>query len=282
MSTILISYRREDTADVIGRIYDRLIRQIWPRDRLQVCRFEFPRVTIFGSIWTNQWLNATCSCGDWTGLGKETGQSRRVPGLMIHEDFVRIEIESALKCQIQVTPVLGNGPQSRRLSGSQSFGGRALRSHRRSSGSIPFLLPTVYTHFLIFCCTGKPHARHSAVRETTPTTANSPRSDAGAACCDRRLVAHIPHATGTGTARSFIEHIGAIGKGIEGLGDGATRRERQREPVVAGGRDALCDERGGRGSCPHCGRDVCGAVSEQAWRPGTPAPSSSPDEIVLL
>jgi hypothetical protein len=28
MSTILISYRREDTADVIGRIYDRLIQQI--------------------------------------------------------------------------------------------------------------------------------------------------------------------------------------------------------------------------------------------------------------
>jgi hypothetical protein len=51
MSTILISYRREDTADVIGRIYDRLIQQF---GRETVCKDvnSVSLVTIFGSIRT--------------------------------------------------------------------------------------------------------------------------------------------------------------------------------------------------------------------------------------
>ena len=54
-------------------------------------------------------------------------------------------------------------------------------------------------------------------------------------------VSHVPNATGTWAARSFVEHPCAIGEGIEGLGDGVARGECQREAVVASGRDSLCN-----------------------------------------
>lgn len=50
--------------------------------------------------------------------------------------------------------------------------------------------------------------------------------------------------------------------------------------MVAGRGGSLRDAGGCRGACPHGGRDVCRAVSEQTDRPGAQATSYSRDEIV--
>ena len=117
MSKILISYRREDSADVTGRIYDRLIQQ-------------FGRETVFKDvdsiplgvdfrIYLDEQV-AKCEVflavigRDWMKNMGSTGKTR----LDDPRDFVRIEIESALKRQIPVIPVLVSGatiPPAKRL-----------------------------------------------------------------------------------------------------------------------------------------------------------------------
>ena len=117
MSKILISYRREDSADVTGRIYDRLIQQ-------------FGRETVFKDvdsippgvdfrIYLDEQV-AKCEVflavigRDWMQSMGSTGRTR----LDDPKDFVRIEIESALKRQIPVIPILVSGasiPPAERL-----------------------------------------------------------------------------------------------------------------------------------------------------------------------
>jgi len=108
MSKILISYRREDSADVTGRIYDRLIQQ-------------FGRETVFKDVDSiplgvdfRMYLDEQVGKCDvflavigrnWMKAKGRNGKSRlEDPG-----DFVRIEIEWALKRQIPVIPVLVSG-----------------------------------------------------------------------------------------------------------------------------------------------------------------------------
>ncbi|UVT19000.1 MAG: cadherin-like beta sandwich domain-containing protein [Nitrospira sp.] len=108
MSTILISYRREDSADVTGRIYDRLIH-------------EFGRALVFKDVDSipygidfRKYLDeqvAKCEVflavigPNWIRKRGTKGKSK----LEDPTDFVRIEVESALKRQIPVIPVLVNG-----------------------------------------------------------------------------------------------------------------------------------------------------------------------------
>jgi hypothetical protein len=105
---IFVSYRRDDSADIAGRIYDRLVKAF---DKKSVFKdvdsippgFDFRDVLndavkncdIFLVIIGNQWL----------GL-KNTDGSRRIddPG-----DFVRFEIETALGRKIPVVPILVQG-----------------------------------------------------------------------------------------------------------------------------------------------------------------------------
>ena len=120
MSKIFISYRREDSADVTGRIYDRLIQQ-------------FDRVAIFmdvdsiplGVDFRIHLDEQVAKCEvflavigrDWMQHMGSTGKIR----LDDPVDFVRIEIESALKRQIPVIPVLVSGasiPPAERLPAS--------------------------------------------------------------------------------------------------------------------------------------------------------------------
>ena len=117
MSKILISYRREDSADVTGRIYDRLVQKFGQgavfkdvdsiplgvdfRTFLdeQVAKCEV-FLAVIGRVWMQD-------------LGS-TGRTR----LDDPRDFVRIEIESALQGQISVIPVLVGGasiPSAERL-----------------------------------------------------------------------------------------------------------------------------------------------------------------------
>ena len=108
MSKILISYRREDSAHVTGRIYDRLTQQ-------------FGRTAVFKDVdsiplgidfrtYLDQQI-AKCDVflaiigRHWMKPQGQKGRSR----LADPADFVRLEIEAALKRQIPVIPVLVEG-----------------------------------------------------------------------------------------------------------------------------------------------------------------------------
>jgi formylglycine-generating enzyme required for sulfatase activity len=120
MSKILISYRREDSADVAGRIYDRLIQQFG-----QEAVFKDVDSIPFGVDFRIHLDAQVAKCEvflavigrDWMKKRGSKGKSRlEDPG-----DFVRIEIESALQRQIPVIPVLVSGasiPPAERLPAS--------------------------------------------------------------------------------------------------------------------------------------------------------------------
>ena len=120
MSKILISYRREDSADVTGRIYDRLIQQFG-----QEAVFKDVDSIPLGVDFRIYLDEQVAKCDvflavigrDWMRAGGRKGKSR----LDDPRDFVRLEIESALKRQILVIPVLVGGasiPVAERLPAS--------------------------------------------------------------------------------------------------------------------------------------------------------------------
>jgi hypothetical protein len=115
-----ISYRRYDSADVVGRIYDRLVAA-YGADQIFKDVDNIPIGEDFRKI-----LNeAVTSCAvllvvigrDWLTVTGEQGQRRLDdPG-----DFVRIEIEAALSNDIPVVPLLvreASMPREEDLSGS--------------------------------------------------------------------------------------------------------------------------------------------------------------------
>lgn len=117
MSKILISYRREDSADVTGRIDDRLVQQ-FGREAVFVDVDSIPLGVDFRKHLDEQVSKCDVFLAvigpDWDGSTHNRGKSR----LEDPRDFVRIEIESALKRQIPVIPVLVRGakiPTAERL-----------------------------------------------------------------------------------------------------------------------------------------------------------------------
>ncbi|MBV8858424.1 MAG: toll/interleukin-1 receptor domain-containing protein [Acidobacteria bacterium] len=127
---IFISYRREDTADITGRIYDRLT-------------YKYGAPAVFkdvdsippGSDFRKYLDSKIKECavvlvvvGDgWLKKDPATGATR----LENPHDFVRIEIESALKREIPVIPLLVEGaswpPQEKLPEGMQEFVYRQAR-----------------------------------------------------------------------------------------------------------------------------------------------------------
>ncbi|MBX3303410.1 MAG: SUMF1/EgtB/PvdO family nonheme iron enzyme [Nitrospira sp.] len=105
MTKILISYRREDSADATGRIDDRLVQQ-FGRQAVFMDVDSIP----FGVDFRRYLDEQVAKCDvflavigpDWMGPKDSQGKTR----LEDPRDFVRIEIESALKRQIPVIPVL--------------------------------------------------------------------------------------------------------------------------------------------------------------------------------
>jgi formylglycine-generating enzyme required for sulfatase activity len=108
MSQVFISYRRDDSADVAGRIYDRLVHRYGPDNvfkdvdniplGIDFRRFlgeAVGRCRVLLAIIGRQWLHVAGPAG---------GRRLDDPG-----DFVRLEIEAALRRDIPVIPVLVSG-----------------------------------------------------------------------------------------------------------------------------------------------------------------------------
>jgi hypothetical protein len=108
IDNIFISYRRSDSADVTGRIYDRLIQQ-FGRDKVFKDVDSIPLgvdfrkhlnqvvsgCNILLAVMGNQWLET-----------KDSQSKRRIDN---PRDHVRIEIESALQSGVPVIPTLVRG-----------------------------------------------------------------------------------------------------------------------------------------------------------------------------
>ncbi|MGH6833187.1 MAG: toll/interleukin-1 receptor domain-containing protein, partial [Methyloceanibacter sp.] len=116
MATIILSYRREDTELMVGRICDRL-RDHYGRDSVMMDIDSIP----YGLDFRKHIREALKRCDlmvaiigpRWAALN-EQGQSR----LADDTDWIRIEIEAALAKDVPVIPVLVNGaamPKTREL-----------------------------------------------------------------------------------------------------------------------------------------------------------------------
>lgn len=102
---IFISYRRDDSADVTGRIYDRLVAQ-FGRENI----FKDVDSIPFGVDFKEHLTEAVQQCAiqlvvigrDWLNITDVNGRRR----LDDPRDFVRIEVEAALSRKIPVIPLL--------------------------------------------------------------------------------------------------------------------------------------------------------------------------------
>ncbi len=110
MSGIFISYRRSDSPDATGRIYDRLVAEF---GKAQV--FKDVDSIPLGRDFRGHLNDIVGTCGvmlaivgpHWTEARNPAGQQR----LEDPDDFVRIELETALARDIPVVPVLvGHAP----------------------------------------------------------------------------------------------------------------------------------------------------------------------------
>src|SRR5215469_5399031 len=105
---IFISYRREESAANAGRLYDRLSDQ-FGESRVFM---DVDSIAI-GADFTEAIIGAVSGCDillaligrDWLTITDSTGE-RRIDN---PEDWVRLEIETALQRDIRVVPVLVDG-----------------------------------------------------------------------------------------------------------------------------------------------------------------------------
>jgi hypothetical protein len=108
MSRIFISYRRQDAADVCGRIFDHLAARFARGDL-----FKDVDTIGLGLDFRTVIADAVGSCDvvlvvigpDWVHARDGQGRSR----LLDPDDFVRIEVEAGLERDIPVIPVLVGG-----------------------------------------------------------------------------------------------------------------------------------------------------------------------------
>lgn len=106
-STIILSYRREDSAGVTGRIFDRLVQE-FGTDRVFMDIDSMPA----GVDFHDHLQEILADCGallvvvgkSWRSQRK--GQPARI---MDPDDWVRIEVETALERGIPVVPLLIDG-----------------------------------------------------------------------------------------------------------------------------------------------------------------------------
>ncbi|MBI4241517.1 MAG: TIR domain-containing protein [Candidatus Rokubacteria bacterium] len=104
MPKVFISYRREDSQDVTGRIYDRLTRSVSPGDIFRdidsiPAGMDFRRV-LEDAVGRSDVVLVVIG-PRWVSAADEQGKRR----LENSSDFVRIEVEAALRRGIPIIPV---------------------------------------------------------------------------------------------------------------------------------------------------------------------------------
>ncbi|HEX2907738.1 MAG TPA: toll/interleukin-1 receptor domain-containing protein [Phototrophicaceae bacterium] len=105
---VFISYRRDDSGDIVGRIFDYLVQPIGPFEPDAIFR-DVDSIP-FGVNFKDYLHSAVSECQvmllvigpKWLDITDETGQRR----LDSPRDFVRVEIESALQQRIPIIPLL--------------------------------------------------------------------------------------------------------------------------------------------------------------------------------
>lgn len=106
--SIFICYRREDSADVVGRVYDRLIQR-FGREAV----FKDVDSVPLGTNFKEHVSRTIAQCSvlvvfvgrSWLAATGKDG----VPRLSQTTDFVRIEVESAIRRGVPIIPVLVHG-----------------------------------------------------------------------------------------------------------------------------------------------------------------------------
>jgi hypothetical protein len=113
MRDIFLSYRRGDASGHVGRLQDRLVKD-FPRNKVfmdvnavspgrdfpEVIRDSISTAGIVVVVIGERWLGATDQSG-----------RRRLDN---PDDYVRVEIMTALRSQVPLVPVLVGGPRCRR------------------------------------------------------------------------------------------------------------------------------------------------------------------------
>jgi hypothetical protein len=105
MNNIFISYRRDDSKDVSGRIYDHLVRNFTKKSI-----FKDLECIPIGVDFREFIVDSVISCEvmlviigrKWESITNDAGERR----IECKDDYVRIEIETALENKIQIIPVL--------------------------------------------------------------------------------------------------------------------------------------------------------------------------------
>jgi hypothetical protein len=106
-STIILSYRREDSAGVTGRIFDRLIQEFGP-DRVFMDIDSMPA----GVDFHEHLQQILADCGALLvviGKGWRSQRKGQAARILDPDDWVRIEVETALERGIPVVPLLIDG-----------------------------------------------------------------------------------------------------------------------------------------------------------------------------
>lgn len=106
-STIILSYRREDSAGVTGRIFDRLTQE-FGTDRVFMDIDSMPA----GVDFHDHLQEILADCGALLVVVGKTWRSQRKgqpARIMDPDDWVRIEVETALERGIPVVPLLIDG-----------------------------------------------------------------------------------------------------------------------------------------------------------------------------
>jgi hypothetical protein len=105
---IFLSYRRDDSADIAGQIYDRLVKRFGEaaisRNIDAIPLGVDPRVHIDQMVGQYNVLLAVIG-PDWGNLADATGKH----SLVDQGDFIRLEVEAALARKITVIPLLVRG-----------------------------------------------------------------------------------------------------------------------------------------------------------------------------
>lgn len=105
---IFVSYRRNDSADVTGRIYDRLVYSFGEKaifKDVDSIPFGVNFKTYLGDIFEKSKILLVVIGPKWLNITNDQGERR----LDDPSDFVRVEIEAALERKIIIIPLLVSG-----------------------------------------------------------------------------------------------------------------------------------------------------------------------------